>query len=307
VVDIDVATNSLRGRSWVTIYSPDSRRYEVGIGASKIGKSNAAAQRAPLVSWDGIPENAFAGMYRPSGFEISKPHYAFAANASGMVDLPIPIWSTKSLAASWQSPSESLVESKLEGAGHSRLSGTIAHRLPVGIKDWLLAYGFTVYRPAVVGFNQPDPVLRPLQRWSPSGPQASQRVLSNFLTGVTSRASDSSQPDLVREEKMPYDPLSLNTDTIVRMITFHQEAGGTEYTGLENSTLRALDLSDLLDLDRAVFMGRIDMPAATVSIDGAPVEADRSATYVRIVLPVSQRGEVSKEPSEAGESQAARQ
>jgi hypothetical protein len=70
------------------------------------------------------------------------------------------------------------------------------------------------------------------------------------------------------------------------MVTFHGEAGGTLYTGLGNGALRQFDWTPLLDLNRAVLIGRIRRPLTHWKVDGQTVEPDQSHTFVRIVLPV---------------------
>jgi hypothetical protein len=58
------------------------------------------------------------------------------------------------------------------------------------------------------------------------------------------------------------------------------------YTGLGNGALRSYDWTPLLELDRAVLIGRIHRPVMHWTIDGKPIEPDASATFVRLVLPV---------------------
>jgi hypothetical protein len=89
-----------------------------------------------------------------------------------------------------------------------------------------------------------------------------------------------------RIQKDTYDPLGRNSEDIIRMLTFFAKAGGKSYTTLDNHQLSSLDLSELLDMNRAVLFGKMAVPTAAVEVDGAPVESDRNETYIRIVLPV---------------------
>ena len=50
--------------------------------------------------------------------------------------------------------------------------------------------------------------------------------------------------------------------------------------------LRQFDWGPLLELNRAVLVGRVRRPLTRWQVDGQTVEADQSYTLVRIVLPV---------------------
>lgn len=305
VVDVDAVSNTIRSQTWATIYSPQTRRYRVDVQANDLAyagpnagnNSSSAVGTRPRVAWYGVPENVIGGMYRPAGLELAKPSYSFAQGARRVENLPITLWSTKSLTAGWDCSDLDLIESDLESRGYGRLTGTIMHRMSAPITDWILAYRHTVYRPAVTGYNQGRPTLRPLQRWSPNGPNVRQRELNGYLTGAVAKATASREglAETIHVEKTPYDALSRNSDQIMRILTFHAESGGTEYTGLENNSLRTHDLSPLIEMERAVLIGRIEMQAAQISLNGEAVELDRHWAYVRIVLPVKPQGGVPAE------------
>ena len=95
-----------------------------------------------------------------------------------------------------------------------------------------------------------------------------------------------------------YDPRSRNPADWIEILTFHQAAGGTGYTGLENRDLAELDLSNLLTLNRAVLLGRLvaastdgTVAGTELVVNGEPVSATgiRRVTYVRVVLKVNSR------------------
>ncbi len=88
----------------------------------------------------------------------------------------------------------------------------------------------------------------------------------------------------------PYNPLGRDLDQQVTMISFHEAAGGSEYTGLAHAALRGLELTDLMHLGRAILIGRIASSPARVVVDGAPVEPASRSTWVRLILPIVQAG-----------------
>jgi hypothetical protein len=89
-----------------------------------------------------------------------------------------------------------------------------------------------------------------------------------------------------RVEHADYDPLDRDPVAVMRMLTFHREAGATLYTGLGNGALSNYDWTPFLDLDRAVLVGRIRRPAIRWTVDGKRVEPETHVTFVRLLLPV---------------------
>ena len=302
IVDIDVASQSARFQSWMTLYSPETRRYRVTVQSSSlVSKEDVPANPAqtssgnstPRLSWSGIPESTFEGMYRPAGFEIGRPKYHFSPGATEIIDLPILIWSTKSLTGSWKRQTGPLVESDLTMTGSKQISGSIVHHLNAPLVDWILAFGNRVIRSRD---NGPLVRLMPERPLSlTNNPGISSRRLSAFLTNTTSaEVSPKKGPGadiLVRQKD--YDPLERDLYYILRMLTFHEVAGGKMYTGLDNNSLRLNDLSPLLGLDRAILFARMEAPAAHYSITSGkpPVELKplprlNTYSFVRIVMPV---------------------
>lgn len=303
LIDIDAESELCRVRSWVNLYSPDTQRYQVDVGpaewmqVSPGAVEEGAAQESPRVVWSGVPESSYGGMYRTGGFEVGRPEYEFAPNADAVSNLPVQIWSTRGLTAQWQGPAGARVRASLRSTGVGRLAGTLTHQFEAPLETWMLAYGSHVYLPELRrGEDIPAP-LRPGEELRPEiRHRVAVRELEGFLTGTT--ATLVNPGDVRREEilvqQTEYDPLNPSYSPesritqVVRMISFHQAAGGQEYTGLQNSMLRELDLSEhATDLNRAVLFGRLETPAARLELNGHDVEPERHFTFVRVVLPVT--------------------
>lgn len=304
VIDVDQKSGTVRTRSYYTIYSPESRRYHAvvtprnehwnPIPAESGGTPPLPPDVEPSVTWSGIPENVFGGMYRSGGIELGRPEYRLAPKAAAVENLPVAIWSTKSLHAEWDFTDRGLVESDLKSTGSGQLSGWVKHSLPGAIDDWIVAYANRVFRPLETGPRARMSAILPNQMWDPNGPRVYQRELRGFLTRTTAKrvAAGLGQGEDILVEQAPYDPLSLEPVDLMRMITFHQAAGGTAYTGLENHSLQQLDLSPLLWLDRAVLFGRIELPASELALDGKDIPPTRHFAFVRLVLPVERTGSI---------------
>jgi hypothetical protein len=290
VLDVDAGTGWARARSYSLLYSPDNRRFNVTAVADSPPPAQTPAatskEAMPLrLCWRGRPETTFGGMYRTGGVEISRPSYALSAGCREIEELPIAVWSTKSLEAGW-SAQQGLVDSQLESRGLGHLGGTLRHHFSEPIEDWIVAFGHQVFRPRVdIQTERPLPLL-PEVPWAPQS--ASQRELGGYLTGATQSfvETQSGRLEELRTEHADYDPLNRDPLDILRMLTFHGEAGSTLYTGLGNGALRQLDWSPVLDLNRAVLIGRIRKPLTHWRVDGQTVDPDQSSTFVRILLPV---------------------
>jgi hypothetical protein len=72
------------------------------------------------------------------------------------------------------------------------------------------------------------------------------------------------------------------------MLSFHEGADGSKYTGLQHAGLGRLEMTPLLDLNRAVLIGRLKAPVVSWKIDGSEAEPTERHTFVRLVLPVAQ-------------------
>ncbi|WP_166831382.1 hypothetical protein [Thalassoroseus pseudoceratinae] len=302
LIDIDGDTNAVRTQSWCTVYSPEARRYRLSAEPMEwAGSGSKATTNGTRLSWSAAPENAFGGLYRQAGVRAGQPSYHFADSATGLEDYPILLWSTGSFAAEWHAEnaaeSSPLVESELVHIGGGRLQGSFTHHLPVAIEDWLLAYDRRVYRQIVDRNTGEIAPLSPDRSWPASAAvwsQVSQRDLTGFLTGevtVTETDRTTGQTDF-RQDRSLYRPLDKPHPQaeaeILRVMTFFSQLGGAKYTSLQNSSLRQLDLTDLLHNNRAILFGRVKTPATEFQIDDHTPKQARQETFVRIVLPVRQ-------------------
>lgn len=303
VIDIDGGLEELRGRTWASVYSPESRRYAIsaapaawetaGTQAAETGTAGQVTAVEPLrLAWSGVPETGYGGMYRGGGLSLANAAYHISTAAGSIGDLPVPVWSTRSVRADWKTNAAGLVESELTSTGSGQLSGTFRHRLPVDIEDWVIAFDRRAYLPLSRDPESPASRIRPGQTWSPNLGTVRQRELGGFLTGTrATRVEGKSKVDeTIRISQEEYEPLNREPADIIRVLTFHEVTGGVSYTGLTNHELRKLDLTKLLSLNRAVLFGRLRMQASRITVDGEQIAPSRQAAFVRIILPVRQTG-----------------
>ena len=303
IVDLDESSRLLRGQSWLTLYSP--RTAKAAVELSRVvpaWSSTGQIERAPpLVSWAAPAENRVGGLYREGGVQLTQRDYHAVSSTSptqqaGFVDYPLQVWSTGHLCGEWSAKTPELVESKLVSSGLGRLSGTVSHHLPDTLEDCLLAYANRVYFPVVrrtQGAGRAD--LVPHFSWEIGGSQpVEQRDLRSFLTQVYTkeiRRDNQKTNSEMLDMQTPYDPARRDQAYIIRMLTFHQAAGGHDYTGMRHDVLGNFDLSSHLRLGRAVLLGRLKKSAAEWKVNGSAITAPDSQTFVRIVLPVDRARE----------------
>lgn len=287
LVDVDAAGGTTRNTTWTSLYSAEHRRYSVAVepgGEIDTTKASPAAELA----WLAAPENSVGGLYRSSAAVFGGRGYRFSADAASVENLPVEHWSTKSLSATWSGElSKPLVECHLENLGTGQLRGSLTLHFNEPLEECMLVANGWAYLPTTA-----EATLKPGVEWQLRGDRGvRQRDLKALLTGEkqtrhkkdeTSKASTAEITTTIE----PYQPLGRNRGQQVRILTFHEATGGSAYTGLTNAALRNLELTDLMQLGRAVLVGRIATSPARVVIDGQPVTPASQATWVRLVLPV---------------------
>jgi hypothetical protein len=294
VLDIDIASGTSRAHSWLSFASPESARFRIEARRSKeLAAVGADAQTPPLVSWSGVPETGFRGMYRVGGLDQWKAAYSLEPGGSGIIDLPIAMWSSAGTTAQWSAaPTDAsgLVRAELVWSS-GQLTGTLTNSLSTAMHDWLLAHEGRVYTPQTRTAGAAALQIAPGETIDFDNRQrVVPRVLQSYLTGVRSLSVDArgdrTGQDIIAVRDT-YDPLARDPYGVLRMATFFAAAQGDAFTSLDNDALQALDLSSLLPLDRAVLFCRVDAAAVDFLVDGEPIETTEHETILRIVLPVS--------------------
>jgi hypothetical protein len=289
LVDVDTTTGTLRGRSLVSIYSPENRRFAVKIARGD--ELSTPAESAPgspgetRMTWSGVPENSVSGVYRTGGTSVGGRSYRFPEGSHKVDNFPILQWSVKSLSGDWTATArENLIESRLETGGAGQVAGSITHHLPGTLENCLLIVGGWAFAPTAE-----NAAIAPDVPWQPGGPQGRARDLKALLTGErrTRLERDKLRTDVLTTTA-PYNPLNHNRVDLIQMISFHQAVGESEYTGLRHGPLRQLEMTRLADLGRGILVGRLTKPLARATIDGTAGEPAEHETFVRLVVPIRQ-------------------
>lgn len=296
VVDIDMTSGFVRELAWCSIFSPENARYRVALRSTgNLMKQDGRAEPVTgefKLGWFGMPEENYGGMYRAAGLELGHPGYRFSGRGNGIDNLPIPIWSNRSLHAEnlrWTTQELVVSNLKRSGTGGQFSSDSqFTHHLPVPIEDWLIVYESRAYYSADRGSEHAS--IRPGELWTPLNSSGTSQDLASFLNGTSYRQVEVTGTPITATKGTTtitdYDPQDRNLAGVMTMITFHERSGGSGYTGLKNAALQHLELSRHISLNRAVLLGRVSLPGSTLEVDGQSVEAERHESFVRILLPV---------------------
>jgi len=282
LVDVDVPSGRVRGTAWANVFSPRMGRYDFSFRPALLGAAGAP-EAATLTAWLGLPGNALGGMDpRTVDPSVWKGHYEFSHELDALHDVPIQIWSTKSLSARWTAPINPPLEAQLtEEDGVPR--GTIVNTLGLPLAECLLAYGDYAYELGTVEPGEPVRVGSNLKR----------RELKSLLTGRQIIFDE--EKDNYQSQATPYDQASVDVGYILRAMMFFEAAGGRRYTGLSNRYQGFVDFSRLLKTNRAVLVARAETDTAEPGHHGAelwcngqpvPHAQVRHTTIYRFVFPV---------------------
>ena len=285
LIDVDVETGELRGTAWANVFSPETRRLDVRFSTQKQENESDSGGRQ-VTAWLGLPGEGLGGMDPVAPPPVVWPDpYDFRDDDSWMAGMPVQVWSSKSLTTRWSGKLDTAFECDLQEKGPIP-KGWIINRLDFTLTDCLLVYGDWVY---VVG------TLEPGQRF-PVNALVERRELASFLTGRKLVFDEEEDRTLQRTTR--YSIESTDPEYILRAMTFFQAAGGRPYTHLANSYQGFIDMSGLLQPDRAVLVGKAansgtndrDLPwTARISLtsdDGPITVHEKHMTLFRFVLPV---------------------
>ncbi len=285
IVDFDYATRSIKGSAFMSQYVGKSGRYDLEasnrqlIARTPELQSEAEQKKYPInLNWFGQPGSGLGGFDSNVRTDFGFPSYRLTANSS-LDRLGIPTSGTKALRAEWSvSELPEWPQSSFEVApGSDFLQGSWMNPLADDVLEPILIYRGWVYR-------LPSKIR--------SGSSIS--ILSGDIPKDLGRYLQQRQSVKDSETGQPWDPSSsVSAVRLFEMLGFHRAAGGMGYTGLSHRYLKNLDFSQLAYLNRAIILGRIEEPIASLALKRADEKlvvrnANRNF-FVRFVLPVEQR------------------
>ncbi|MEX0792927.1 MAG: hypothetical protein WD045_07295 [Pirellulaceae bacterium] len=277
LIDVDLGSGLVRGTTWAHLFSPDTGRYNIGLRLDRVPGEEGGA----LLSWQGLPGGSLGGMTSRQGLSaVGSPYLVQWNQANGqtntnLANLPIQIWSTKSLTSrTWSQLDEETLAQPLTEGESQLIHGTVENPTDHDLSECYLFHGrWAYYIPRIPAGGQYS-----------LPPGASAQNTEKLLR--KRRITDSAD---VAEQ---WDNQGTNVNRIMQIATLHEAAGGKSYTGLTQRYQSFVDLSNLSATGRAILIGTSTDRATTLTLDGTPVtdEATNHWTFVRLVLPVEPAG-----------------
>lgn len=289
LVELDLTHKRASGTMWLAVFSPRLLNYNVDLTPQ--GVSVPEGTSAVTVSWLGRFGSGARTLGQSQG-GLFERNYDYTPDASGIRNLPIQVWSQKSLEGRWVAGldrTQTPIENGLTKDRASSLKGKIKSKLPRPLLGAKLLYGDRVWE---IGRMEPDKAydLDDLNQGSSSFTQ----ILTRQITQTGDRGQ---QPDFSGE---------LN-----RLLFTSKQQATNEGTGREmsNEYLRYLNQSwRLKDYSEAILVGTYQDEygdAASLSQGGTfgtklkltgssgndlLTGSLRQATFLRIYIPIQETG-----------------
>jgi hypothetical protein len=252
VVDVDLHGNNVYGSTWFTLFSPRIQNYTIGVepGTGWGAEEKDPRKYEPFVGWLGRPDEGWGGgrggsqglfrrayNYTP---DLSKT-YGDQAACSGLIGVPIQVWSTKNFSASWARPikDNELMEAELHVANNDpakkKLSGTITSKLPVELRDVVLFYRDNCYA---------------LDNLAPGSPQRIDDKMGREVNPQTWFGQALGQPNMQKPGRRGAaygQDVAQPVGSYIKSILFHAYPKDNTQQNVKNSSLRHLDEKWRLD------------------------------------------------------------
>ncbi len=279
IIDYDVETSQLRGTTWAYVLSPLQRVYDFEI-KPRAAEQLETGQLAGLCSWQGLPGNGLGGLDTRSTSTSIEQEYGVSLT-DGQVDagmghiqgLPIRDSSCRGLSAHWWGKGSLDVVSGLYFDRQGVLQGEVSNPFTFALQECRLYHRNQVY--VIDNDVEAGQVLR----------------ISSLVDSV--RAVEAyllRRRMLQRAEAMQaWSASDFDVPRIVEMLMFHEKAGGARYTKMTHRYQEFLDLSERLDSNRAILVGRAAGQGSSLVANGSPpLESTLDTwTYFRLVFPIS--------------------
>ncbi|MBR0193741.1 MAG: hypothetical protein IJQ31_16915 [Thermoguttaceae bacterium] len=269
VVDYVQETGSVRQSLWGNVWSPTASRLDLDLEPlpeDVISDENAPfRQPSHQIHWFGLPGAYLGGMDSQLLTSVSGSNYgaaltegsdsaadlgAFCLETDGKLkNVPFFARSTKSFCASQTfqlKPDARPVFGTLRDVNHSRVVGEVRNPLSVPLEHCIVFCGGWAYE---VGKLAPGETFT----IDDSTPYFAASILLVDADYIEDHSIKSSVG--VRRVNRPYSPSSHDLRYIMRTILFYAKAGARAYTTLNDSYLKKLDASELLNSRTAILLG----------------------------------------------------
>ena len=280
VVDVDTSTGIARGMVWTHFFTPQVEQYDLTLRPSFL-QQGSPGDSDTVVSWLGLPGYALGGMQaRGTQTTVFDTGYTYGDRLQSMDNVPVQLWSTKTITARWTASVETPLKFHLQQTGGELLNGNIENTSGIEWEDCLLLYGrwaFHLGRIAHEGTVSIDDSIQP-------------RTVKTLLTSAT--AGDTTITNTADDGTVPFRRASSDIARLAKLAMFYKAVNGYRYTGMLHRYQSFSDLSHLLSYeDQAILLARSTKEGSLWYDGEQPLRSDedRRWTYFRLLLPVEQK------------------
>jgi len=283
IVDVDLETGRIDGRLWSHVYSGAARQVDIKITGPR--------DTGVVLDWQGLPGPGLGGLTSQLITDRGMPAYSIehsTATGSQILGVGIPSAGTKCLNGRWTS---TLAATELgvtspgalqEMVGVDQLQGVFSNPLSVDLRDAILFYHDWYYV---------------LNSRIAAGEQiviSSEQIPKDLKRRLNRQRSVDGNVRITR-----WDPAERGElDRLLELMMFYKAASGANYASLAHRYQPQVDHSNLLELDKAVLIGRADISPTVVQVKATGTgevsedlvsEGGTERVWYRLVFPVETR------------------
>ncbi|MFK7766909.1 MAG: hypothetical protein AB8B55_06775 [Mariniblastus sp.] len=280
IIDLDSIDGRSRGTVWTNLYSPASGSCSVELDTDHDLGFKIDSE---VLSWHGLPGDGLGGMLTVANSGLLKTDYSQTLELSSngqdfrskMIGLPLQVSSTKPIFTRWWSDNPVPVRSRLKlNPRLQQITGTVTN-----------PFDFTLYNCRLVFENWAYVLDRPFEpgQTFDIATNTDEKTLKGLLTRKILDATKKN-----RSNNSPWDPQDMRIRRIADMMMFYDAAGGSNYTGLTHDYQPNIDVTEQLDLKRAILVGEVQSQGAVLKINGERTadKYDNALTIIRVFYPV---------------------
>jgi len=277
VVDIDLLSKQMEGRTWFTLFSPRIQNYQVGIEPSAPDWTREDSDLDVLVGWTGQSRyNTRQSLFRRS--------YEYLPRATGLKGVPVQVWSTKGFQGQWFAPmdlTKPLATADLRRPpGGKGLIGSITLNLPESLDNVHLIEAASMREPTVRALGSLLPGIpktiasqepQLFSNWAPSPGIPGWFPVNMFFYDLCSGKAGQSGNASLRDVDMSWRFNGSCGDVAILVGTFKPQEGNSA------------DVAKLATNPSRLWLGAFPRTGVNwPSVDGQL----KQATCVRIVIPI---------------------
>jgi len=240
------------------------------------------ANAQALVAWQGTAGSGMGGMQSSVMQTTTGPNigYTFGPSLDTLQQLPVKAWSTKTLTARWTATVQPGIEAQLQRVNEEVVTGQVANKLDVDLKDCLLLYGNWA-------FSLGD--LAPGESAVIAGGFERQQTVRQSLTDA--QAGDQPVTRVDENNTVRFNHRRTDVARIAKAMMFYRAIRGKSYTKLYHRYQSYIDLSHLLADSQAILLARCHASGSHWTNANLPLGSadDQHWTYYRFFLPVKEK------------------